>query len=1778
MTSNNENSSAAPSSDAATKGPATKVPSPADNQPTATSNTRANSSKKKNSDGRGDGRDSKIVLSNPVGYEGDTPAVGAVLALKHERFHKKVPFSQFVEKVYGYVLSNFKDGGDMKPIFKDFKDPLATLQANHMPRAIENPSEIEKEIQRERIKQYVSREVNVRRNRERAFGIVWGQCSLALQSEMKGNHNYEEKSASFDILWLLVELKKAVSGIDDKVNPYLTLHEAISTLYKMKQGQTESNEHYLERFKANVNTVELAKGDHIFCSDELLLRAYGDKPSDTEIEAEKDRSKAVLLLKNSDDRRFGGLAQRLREGSYVSRDEYPKTVAGMYELMVKHAGHVANEQGQAGKRAGMMFAQKNLEEKSSGRTLVAGNDGKIHNVECYNCRSFGHYASQCPEVSMTKNTGVDLLNKGVLFVQPTRADDAIINKDWILLDTCSTDNVCNNKALVSKIRKCEDNESLEIRTNGGSIVYNYIAELKILPLKIFFNKSSIANILSLKHVAAIPGVYVTMDTRKEKSMVVHLPGGNKIKFLEYVDGLYYHDTSKNNDEVNPCPSSTNKNISLLSTVDQNKSIFSKKQIKAANLARNFQQCMGWPSDKAFKQYITNNLVNNLTISSDDIDRATCIYGKAEPLLQGKMVAPTQHRNHSVQVPLLNTLTDQQKRIQLYIDIFFVNGIAFLHTKSKPLNFITIRKLTNRKTKTILKVLGPVITKYLTRGFTITDVYGDNEFDGEDYKTIILPARMHICATGEHVPIIERSIRTIKERCRSTCHGLPFKRYPKLMVTGLLEHVEFWLNAFPSDSAEIKNVSPSTLVTGSPQPNFNKKRVPFGSYVMAYKGTKNDMSARAIPAIALRESNDFGGFYFLSLETGNRFHSKKWDVLPISSQTIDKVHQLADNDDQPVMNENLFVFETAPGEIIHFNAQDGDDESCQNEDESLSIQDEGDAQTMARLALENNHALISAEESDNVIFNDELEDEDEDEFRNSDELDSNTITSDDYSFNIQNTLENDHEHENVYTEDTSQPDDVTIESAETSHEDEVAIESHDEASCEDNAHTESPDSANDQVTESENVSDEVIAERLQREYNQQVGLGTPPDEAIANVRPRRENSGAGVDRLEMSFKGAGYGTKRSKCFLTERTNDYSDLRDRVMGIVFTQMSANQGIKKHGDKAVAAVFKELQQLDTGVLPGNPVVAPQDPTELTAKDMREALEAVNLIKEKRNGELKGRTCVNGARQRKYLKDEENISSPTASLEAIFTTLVIDAIEERDVAVVDVPGAYLHAEWPAGKRVLLKLVGKFVDIMCQVNPKYEPYVRTELRNGKKTKVLYLKVLRALYGALESALLWYELYSGVLQKMGFVLNPYDKCVANKTINGSQCTIVFYVDDNKISHRDPEVVSQVIREIETYFGKLKVNRGNKHDYLGMNIVFKDGKVEVEMKDQIREAIQWYGELSNAKPPTPAAKHLFMTNENAEVLEASVSEKFHSVVAKLLYISKRARPDIEPTVAFLCTRVSCPDVDDWKKLGRLLSYLKNTIDDKRIIGASSLENLLTWVDAAYAVYKDMRSQTGGAISLGHGVVQGRSSKQKINTKSSTEAELVGVSEFLPYNIWLTNFMKEQGCTIKNNTLFQDNTSAIRLENNGRNSCTGNSRHIDVRYFFVADRVKNGEITIKYCPTNKMLADFFTKPLQGTLFKFFKDIIMGYVPIQQFIVGTNEIKEHVENPKKCNKQERNLICVGPTSIKKDHNKHQQGPVLHVLGPGSNEKAEYTKATNPSNSGTNKPTYASIVKNSQ
>jgi hypothetical protein len=105
-------------------------------------------------------------------------------------------------------------------------------------------------------------------------------------------------------------------------------------------------------------------------------------------------------------------------------------------------------------------------------------------------------------------------------------------------------------------------------------------------------------------------------------------------------------------------------------------------------------------------------------------------------------------------------------------------------------------------------------------------------------------------------------------------------------------------------------------------------------------------------------------------------------------------------------------------------------------------------------------------------------------------------------------------------------------------------------------------------------------------------------------------------------------------------------------------------------------------------------------------------------------------------------------------------------------------------------------------------------------------------------------------------------------------------------------------------------------------------------------------------------------------------------------------------------------------------------------------------------------------------------------STIESEPVGFSEYIPFKIHMINILMGQGYHLQKKVLYQDNQLAMKLEINGRNSCTGNSRHISIRYFFVTDRLDNEEFMIEYCPTKEMIAGYFTKLLQGSLSRSLK----------------------------------------------------------------------------------------------
>ena len=205
------------------------------------------------------------------------------------------------------------------------------------------------------------------------------------------------------------------------------------------------------------------------------------------------------------------------------------------------------------------------------------------------------------------------------------------------------------------------------------------------------------------------------------------------------------------------------------------------------------------------------------------------------------------------------------------------------------------------------------------------------------------------------------------------------------------------------------------------------------------------------------------------------------------------------------------------------------------------------------------------------------------------------------------------------------------------------------------------------------------------------------------------------------------------------------------------------------------------------------------------------------------------------------------------------------------------------------------------------------------------------------SALLWYELFSGHLKEMGFKINPYDSCIANRIINQKQCTIAWYVDDKKISHVDKDVVTQVIQDLEKKYGKMSVTRGCRHKFLGMNLHFKnDHTVTVQMKDYLQESIDESGLNIMHEAAMPAKGILFDVDSESPLLEGEEFDEFRSIVAKLLYVATRARLDMLLPVAFLCTRVTKSTKQDQTKLKHVLEYTKREHQFSLHVGGRKFE--------------------------------------------------------------------------------------------------------------------------------------------------------------------------------------------------------------------------------------------------
>jgi hypothetical protein len=357
-----------------------------------------------------------------------------------------------------------------------------------------------------------------------------------------------------------------------------------------------------------------------------------------------------------------------------------------------------------------------------------------------------------------------------------------------------------------------------------------------------------------------------------------------MKFIEYGSGLY-HDAAT---AVQPISNENVIDYSFVSTAANNKAQFPRRKIEGADKARALYQKIGRPSQQQFKQ--------NCPVTVDDAKRALLIYGPDVAAIKGKTTkGPSQHvpTFNPVQVP--GFILQHHSDVTLCMDIFYVKGHPFFHTISRKVQFRTVAPVLNRNKATLLREIKPVLAMYKSRGFNISDLHADMEF--ECIRNDVLPSRLNVTAANK------RSIRTMKERARTTIHGLPFKRLPKLMIQAVVYHAAKGLNQFPAKNGISDTLSPLTIMTGRANPDYNDLKLDFGSYLQVFEDNTptNTTTSRNTGAIVLSPTgNAHGDYFFMSLVTGKRLSRHQWTEIPMTNAVISAVEAMAEKEGQPLI--------------------------------------------------------------------------------------------------------------------------------------------------------------------------------------------------------------------------------------------------------------------------------------------------------------------------------------------------------------------------------------------------------------------------------------------------------------------------------------------------------------------------------------------------------------------------------------------------------------------------------------------------------------------------------------------------------------------------------------------------------------------------------------------------------------------------------------------------------------------------------------------------------------
>jgi hypothetical protein len=641
-------------------------------------------------------------------------------------------------------------------------------------------------------------------------------------------------------------------------------------------------------------------------------------------------------------------------------------------------------------------------------------------------------------------------------------------------------------------------------------------------------------------------------------------------------------------------------VTLINTVEENKTLYTANEQARALLARRIQNMIGHPSTKDFKKIVSSGrMLPNCPITTRDIAAAEDIFGPSLACLKGKTVRRSSPAVvHFEAEPVPPAILERHRDVTLAIDIMFVNKIPFLVTISRYLKFGTVEALKEQTASQIMRCIKTVRGVYNKRGFRIRTILADGEFEAlrgslleDEHGRIQLDTKdlkgdgadLNVAGNDEHVPEVERYIRTVKDRTRSTRSTLPFRKIPAVMIIEMVYAAVFWLNTFPPNDG-VSDMSPRELITGH-KLDYNKHcKLELGAYVQTHETHDNTMTDRTIGAISLRPTgNQQGGYYFMSLASGRRLNRKPkdWTELPMPQEVLDRVHTLARR------SQGALTFAWRDGSPIPNDEEDDDmdDEDYVPEDDVSDDEhnyDEPDehpgdgggvsvahTDTGAAAGPEPEDAAPGIGGDPTLAFG----------------AGENTANADTGEAETQ-------EGAGAAADETVREEDDPTEVITGEVTEVVTVEDEDED--------------NDDVSVAEEDDGDDTDAVMDEKYGPRGRDG---------LRPRRERA---YNHLNQSARGP---------------HEQGQIHAQLEHTAFTQYSVKKGLKVFGQAGVDAVVSEMRQLDE-----RKVIEPKNAALLTRGEKRDSLQYLMFLKKKRCGRIKGRGCADGRKQRAWKTKEES------------------------------------------------------------------------------------------------------------------------------------------------------------------------------------------------------------------------------------------------------------------------------------------------------------------------------------------------------------------------------------------------------------------------------------------------------------------------------------------------------------------------------------------------------------